>query len=136
VSLIRAAQAAAVARWKADAGVDALVGDRIYDGQAPKGAVLPYVVVGEPTQGRAMESMGGAGSEVTLTCHVWSEYEGSSECLNVVTAMTAAVAVPLTLAGYGERRLREEFVTVLVDTSEEVTRRHAPVRYRIAAWPT
>lgn len=135
MSLIWAAQVAAVARWKADAGVQAMVSDRIYDGQAPSDAVLPYVVVGESTE-VPKRTMGSAGGDTTLAAHVWSEYRGTKEALAAAAALTAALAAPLTLAGYGAAHLRLEFMETLVDTAGKKTLRHVPIRYRIVSWPT
>lgn len=134
-ALIWAAQKAAVARWKADGGVGAIVGDRIFDGRAEPGTVFPYVVVGEPT-GEPRPVMGTAGGNVTLTAHVFSDYAGDKEALQAAAALSAALGTRLTLEGFGAALLREEFSTVLVEYDDDRTIRHAPIRYRIVSWPT
>lgn len=133
-SLIWAAQVAAVARWRADAGVGALIGDRIYDGLAPQGAQLPYVVVGQSTE-TVLPTMGTAGGNATLTCAVVSEYDGLKEAMAVVAALSAALAAALTLTGFGAAKLRQEFVETFVDRDTEgPPLRRVPVRYRIVSF--
>lgn len=134
-SLIWAAQVAMVAKLEADAGVGALIGDRVYDGIAPAEAVAPYVVVGDSTEA-PVRAMGGTGGDATLTAHVFSDYEGAKEGLEIVDAIDTALATPLTLSGFGAARLKREFVTTLVETDRPRPRRHFPVRYRIVSWPT
>lgn len=118
-----------VARLKGNAGVGALVGQRIYDGKAPQGAELPYTVVGDQTE-RPRRAYGRAGYSDTLTVHHFSSYDGSQEVLAMVAATNAALQAPLVLAGFQPARLKPEFTEVVV---EEDGTRHAPVRYRINA---
>lgn len=107
----------------------AIVGDRVFDGAAPQGAVLPYTVVGDQTE-RQRRSFGGAGYSDTLTLHHFSGYAGSLEVLNMVKASNAALKEPLVPAGFRAARLKPEFTEVVV---EDDGTRHAPVRYRIHA---
>ncbi|MDB4952081.1 MAG: uncharacterized protein JWM27_4730 [Gemmatimonadetes bacterium] len=117
-------------RLAGDAGVSALVGQRVFDGLVPTGAALPYVVTGEGTA-TPYGVLGRAGSTDTITLHVWSAYCGSREVLAIVDAIDAALRLPLVIDGHLSARLRQDFATVLVDTTGDTTLRHAPVRYRI-----
>lgn len=132
MSLLWPLQKALVARLKGDPGVSALVGQRVHDGQAPAGTGYPYVVVGESTEVEA-RTMGRSGFTDTVTVHIWSQYDGRKEALQVLTAIGRALAAPLVLDGYGSARLRQEFVTTLLDTDGPVTLRHVPARFRIFA---
>ena len=122
-------QVAAVTRWKADPGVAALVGDRIFDGEAEDGAAMPYVVVGDHTE-RPQHTLEREGWSATLTAHVFSAYRGSREALAIVAALGAAVKEPLTLEPFGAARLRRDFLDLQVEDDHT---RHALVRYRIFA---
>lgn len=127
-------QVALVAALKGAAGVKALLGDpaRVYDGQAPQGAAMPYVVVGDHTE-TPRNLLARRGWESTITAHVFSAQEGSKEALAVLAAMDAALASPLAVTGHGAARLKPDFSTVLV---EQDGIRHVPVRYRISALET
>lgn len=135
MSLIWAVQVAMVARLKADVPLEALLGDRIYDGKAPDGAALPYVVVGDSTE-NAVRALGASGGDTTITAHVFSDYSGTKQALAIAAAMKAALSSALTLSGYGAARLKQEFVTTLVEEDETKVLRHVPVRYRIASLAT
>lgn len=121
--------AAAVARWMGWPALAALIGDRIYDGRAPAGAIKPYIVIDSPTE-VPQGTLGTAGSMNTLTAHAWSGYDGSKEVLAMVAEMDAALAEPLAVEGRKATRLKYEFMTVLVEGDS----RHAPVRYRILSF--
>lgn len=126
-------QVAVVARWKADAGVAAIVGERIFDGLAPQGTPMPYIRVGSKTE-NGRHVLGGDGWDDTLTADAFSDYPGDKEVLALVTAMKAALREPLEIAGFGSARLRQEFATTLVEEDGKV--RHAPIRYRAYALET
>jgi hypothetical protein len=126
VSALWPLQKAIVQRLKADAALMGRVSG-IHDGEVPQGAAaLPYVVIGAPTEAPA-GVLGPRGWSDTLTLHVWSGYDGRKEALEIVALIDAALASPLTLDGHTSARLRQEFLTVLV---EDDGVRHAPVRYR------
>lgn len=119
-------QKAAVARLKGNAAFMARV-TGVHDGQAPQGATMPYVVIGEPTE-TSSRTLERAGWVDTLTMHIFSAYAGRKEALEIATLMDAALAAPLALDGHTSARLKPEFRTVLV---EEGGVRHAPIRYRL-----
>ena len=78
--------AAVTARLKADAGLQALIGGRVYD-EAPAQPTHPYATVGR-VQGRPLPADGGAQEHLlTLTCV--SRYGGKPEARAVVAAMRA-----------------------------------------------
>jgi hypothetical protein len=130
-SAVWSIQAALVARLKATAGVTSLVSSRIYDGRAPEGAPKPYIVVGESVE-EPQNAFAQVGVADTLTCHVFSKSPENNrrEVVEIVAAMDAALASPLTLEDWGTASCRPEFLTVVI---EEDGTRHAPRRYRILA---
>lgn len=75
----------------ADAGVGALVADRVFDkvsvGDLPE---MPYVAFGDF---QALDDGGGCidGSEVFVTLHVWSRQRGTREAKQVVSAVRKAL---------------------------------------------
>jgi hypothetical protein len=85
LSLQKAIWAALVA----DAGVGALIGDRIYD-SAPRDAVFPYVSIGATT---ANDWSTGTedGTEHRVTLLAWSRGRGQSECHAIAEAIRAAL---------------------------------------------
>lgn len=125
-------QKALSARWKADAALMARLPGGIHDGAAPEGTAVPYLVIGEPTE-TPVEAFGASGYSDTITAHVFSEYKGRKEALEIVELMNSALTTPLALDGHTSARLRQEFLTVLV---EEDGIRHAPVRYRASTFVT
>jgi hypothetical protein len=128
-------QVAAVARWEADAGVEALVGDRIYDGAAPGDTAMPYVVVGSKTA-IPVRLFGSQGTEGTLTVHVFSEAAGDDEVLDVLSALVAALDTPLTIDDHTDARLKLEFAETLLENEGERTVRHLPARFRVVTLET
>lgn len=125
--------AAAVALWKADAAVTALVGQRIYDGLAPTGTPFPYLRIGNPTEAESPGVFGVDGFTDTLTVDAFSQYQGNAELYAVITALHGALAAPLLIDGFLAARLRPEFATTLV---EDGGVRHASIRYRITSLET
>lgn len=69
MSALATIQAAMRERLTAEFDVSVLVSDRIYDGEAPQGAALPYVVIGSATEDDA-GPLGRAGYRDTLMLHV------------------------------------------------------------------
>jgi hypothetical protein len=92
-------QKAIVARLKADAGVVALVGQRIYD-QPPIAPVFPYISLG-PDQTLPDRADCYDGSEVNLQVDAWSRAVGFPEVKRIAEAARAALQdAPLSLAGH------------------------------------
>lgn len=81
IALVAAIRAAA----SEDAGVQAIVADRVYD-DPPPGVTFPYITIGriesKPLDASAREAL-----EHGLTLHVWSRYGGRAEALEVIAAL-------------------------------------------------
>jgi hypothetical protein len=106
-----ALQKAVFAALIADAGVGALVGDRIHDA-APRNAAFPYVTFGDA---RVADWSTGteAGEEHRLTLYVWSRERGKAECWAAVEALRAALhEAALDLEGHALVNLRFEAADV------------------------
>lgn len=99
----------------------------VYDGEAAQDAVAPYIVVGSATEVPA-NTFGRRGWGDTLTIHVWSEYNGRREALEILDLIDAALANPLVIDGHQTARLKREFAEVLTDPDGS---RHVPARYRV-----
>lgn len=82
-------QGAIVAALKADAGVDALIGDRIYD-RVPVNASFPYVSWGIPDQVDDSNDCSDI-VEVNVTLHVWSRDYGTVQATRVAAAIRDAI---------------------------------------------
>lgn len=98
-SPLGAVLAALVDAIRADAGVAALVGARVYAVRAAKDAVVPYVTIGEPTEAgwHAFNHPGAAGS---LRLHIWTEPDRLDRVALVYGALHARLdRRPLALAG-------------------------------------
>lgn len=125
-------QVAVVERWRATPAVTALVGDRIYDGEAPPKAASPYVVIGSKT-GTPEDTFDRYGTSATMTVHVWAQSATNSdaEVLAASRQLTLALREPLTVDGYG---------TVLARWDNEMTQpdedrwRQAITRWRFNAF--
>ena len=109
-----ALQKAIHAALVADAGVGALVGDRIFD-VVPRAATFPYVTLGDA---RVADWSTGteAGAEHRLALHVWSRERGKTECWAVLEALEAALHdAALALDGHALINLRVETADVGMD---------------------
>lgn len=135
MSLMLPLQIALVARLKAGATAG-IVGERIYDGEAPPRVARPYVVVGEPTEVPGVQAMGGHGHSDTVMLHAVSDYPGNLEVLALLAAINADLGMPLEPDGYAAATLRQEFATVLVERDGDTVLRHAPARFRAVSWPS
>lgn len=82
-------QGAIIAALKADASVDALVGDRIYD-RVPVNASFPYVSWGIPDQVDDSNDCSDI-VEVNVTLHVWSRDYGSVKATQIAGAIRDAL---------------------------------------------
>lgn len=73
----------------ADAGVGAVLADRLYDAPPPD-PVFPYLTLGR-VESRAADSSGASAIEHAVTLHVWSRYGGRAEALDCIGALRAAL---------------------------------------------
>lgn len=102
-------QQAIVPDLKAQSGIAALVGNRIYD-NAPEGCAFPYVSWGRETS-QNDDAQCIIGSEIAVQLDVWSRTPSSAECRRIVDAIKRRMEVAeYTLAvnavagaGYVER---------------------------------
>lgn len=109
-----ALQAAIVAALKADAGVAALVGARVYD-RAPEGVVFPYISLG-PETGEPFDAAEMSGWEASLQLDSWSRKTGRAEVKAIMAALSARLHEgSLTVAGHRFVRSVLEFQSVLGD---------------------
>lgn len=99
----------------------------VYDGEADQAAAFPYIVVGSATEVPA-HTFGRKGWGDTLTIHVWSNYGGRKQALEILDLIDDALASPLAISGHQTARLRREFAEVLTDPDGS---RHVPARYRV-----
>lgn len=135
MSLLWAVQVAAVQRWLAFAPLAELVGERVYDGEAPRDAdgllpPLPYIVIDAQTRGR-FGTLGQRGGAVTITASAWAATK--REVTAIVEQMDRALDEPVAIEGHGTARLKNEFTTVL---RADDGSRQAPARYRITTLET
>lgn len=94
-----ALQKAVFAMLVGDAGVGALVGDRIHD-VAPRNAVFPYVAFGD-LRTDDWSTGSSSGAEHRLTLHAWSRHRGKAEALAILDAIVFALdEAPLDLDGH------------------------------------
>ena len=109
-----ALQKAIHAALVADAGIDAIIGDRIFDA-VPRAATFPYLTLGDA---RAADWSTGteAGAEHRVALHVWSRERGKTECWAVLAALQAVLhEATLALDGHALINLRVETADVGMD---------------------
>ena len=116
----------------ADAGVAALVSERIYD-DPPADVVFPYVSLGR-VESRPSEASGAPATEHAITLHVWSRYGGRAEALDVIAALRAALHnAPLTLEAHKLVLLLAQFADVFRSGDGRTT--HGVLRLRAITEP-
>ena len=126
-------QVAVVARLKADAGFGALAGDRVYDGPAPEGTMLPFATLDSPTGVEEGGALGTHGFGHTFMLHAFhSDATGNKGVTEFATVCKAALRATLTVSGHIATKLTLEFETVLI----EPNKRHMPMRFRVQTWET
>lgn len=121
-------QKAIVARLKADAGVTALVGQKIYE-RVPAGAEFPYVTL---TTGQVIPERADCykGYEVFRQIDVWSRAVGSPEAQRIAMAIESALdGAPLSLAGYRLHELTLEASPYPLTDPDGITT-HIPLTFR------
>jgi hypothetical protein len=80
------------------AALAGIAGGRIYDA-VPRGAVFPYVVIGDGDESDAGTSDAPA-SEHTLSIHIWSRGGGAREIKQLAAAVRGALDAARTLDGH------------------------------------
>lgn len=101
----------------------------IYSGRAPQGTAAPYIVVGEKTE-RDSSTHSTLGAESTAAIHIWSEYRGEREVLELYDELRRVLHYrPLAIAGHSYQGGTLELVTTSADPDGETM--HGVARYRI-----
>jgi hypothetical protein len=97
--------------------------------QVPENQPFPYVTIGEYTS-VPFRTMTRFGEEVTVTLHIWSQYNGFKEALDILDDMNRLLAdkEDITVTGYDLVACFYEFSETLRDPDGMT--RHVPVRYR------
>ena len=82
----------------ADAPLQAIVADRVFD-DPPPDAVFPYVTFGR-FESLPVDVSLAAAVEHTVTLHAWSRYGGRAEALDIIAALRGALHhAPLSIVG-------------------------------------
>ena len=121
-----ALQKALIAHLKADGGVAALLGDRIWDA-APNDPAHPHLLIGR-SQSRPVGADGG-GVEHALTLTVVSRFRGTEEAKAVVAAVRVSLA-EAALAADGVRAVSTRVTFADVYPAPDGQRTFAVMRVR------
>lgn len=125
-------QRAVYAALVADAGLVALIGNRIYD-HAPANVRFPYITFGRASHydwGTATED----GDEHIFTIHAWSRAKGRAEALAIMAAVRARLHdADLMLSGHALVNLREEMQETRFEDDHGV--HHGSLRFRAVTEP-
>lgn len=127
-----ALQQAVVAALAGDAGLAALVADRIHD-SPPRASAFPYVAVGEIV---AADWSGGSdeGAELRLLLHLWSRGGGKAETLAIAAAIEPLLHdQALGLSGHRLVNLRHQRTTIGQDPDGRTW--HGTMRFRAVTEP-
>lgn len=95
----------------------------VYDGTAPQGDPMPYVVIGEVRSSNA-DTDNTIGFEAMVDIHVWSEYRGRLEAANMQEQIYNALHRNDTLALLGDYHnigITQDFAHIMID-SDNITR--------------
>ena len=115
-----------------DAGLEALVGPRIFD-HAPANVAFPYVSFGR-TSIYDWSTGTESGSEQLFTLHIWSKAKGRHETLGIMELARARLDdAALGLAGHQLVNLRLEFSEARYD--EDLSVYHGLLRFRAVTEP-
>jgi len=104
----------------------------VYD-EPDKCGALPYVLIDGVTS-VPFRTHTRKGEEVTVTFHIWSDYQGNAEMGAILSHMNRVLGdAPLAVAGYDVVRCFLEFSEFIKRVEEGQVSRFAPVRYRVLA---
>lgn len=127
-----ALQKAVYAALAGNAGIGALIGDRIFDGP-PRSLAFPYVTLGD-ARAADWSTATEEGTEHRLQLHAWSRERGKAECWAVIDAIRAVLdAAALGLDGHVLVNLRFEAADVGQDR-DGITW-HGVARFRAVTEP-
>ncbi|WP_270374980.1 DUF3168 domain-containing protein [Marinicauda sp. Alg238-R41] len=82
---------AIVTALRADAGVSAIAGARVYGMQVPDGAAWPFIRYGAPLTS-IYESSCSQGSDSDVTLHAFAKGPGEDDCAELAAAVADALA--------------------------------------------
>lgn len=109
-----------------DAAIRNLTG-RVYDTYAPTEAAYPYTVIGEWTE-VSDDILARQGRQATVSIHVYSRYQGSSEIKRIVNRLTELLArASLDVSGWNAVSSELESTVTLVEPGPT---QHAVCRFR------
>lgn len=95
----------------------------------PEGTEFPYVVIGECTL-IPDNYLTGFGREVRATLHVWSQYRGFAEALEIADRVCQLLDhQPLTVEGWEHIATRLDFMETLHDPDPSL--RHVPIQFSV-----
>lgn len=96
----------------------------------PDNQTFPYITIGEATSA-PYRTFSRFGEEVTVTCHIWSRYDGFKEALDILADMNRLLADrdDLSVTGYDLICCFFEFSETMRDP-DGITR-HVVARYRL-----
>ena len=98
----------------------------------PEEAAYPFVVIGESVE-TADNSHGKFGRETVITLHVWTQYRGHTQGLQIGARVTELLDhQPLTIEALRHVFTHYEFGQTLTDPEPPGNIRHLVLRYRIA----
>lgn len=104
--------------------------DAIYD-YLPETVPYPFIVIGEAVE-TPDNRHGGFGRQTNVTLHVWSQYRGYAQALQIGSRITELLDhQPLTLPGLSWIATRFEFSQTLTDPEPPGDIRHLVLRYRV-----
>jgi hypothetical protein len=125
-----ALQKAIVATAEADAGLTALIAQRLYD-RPPQNPTHPYVTFG-PFQSVDSSDQCHDGVEVFVELNVWSRDVGMGEAQAVSKALTLALDNELSVSGFEVQIHEVEGVFTNRDTDNLTIRSRINLRYVLA----
>lgn len=96
--------------------------------EVPENQDYPYITLGETTI-NPYNTFGRKGKDTTRTLHIWSDYEGNKEVLEIFSDIERILDNGITLQNGTLVNIEFEFA----ETIKEENIRHMVIRYRIVA---
>lgn len=126
-------QTALRSRLLSSPGVTFVLGpDAVFD-EVPQGTPFPYLYMGD-IETRDWSTQTRRGHEHTIGLHIWSDYHGRKEALNIIEAVDAALdGAALPLADHSLISMKTLFWTVLQELNKGLY--HGIVRLRAVTEP-
>ena len=88
---------------------------------------FPYVTISEPSM-LPFTVKQRFGEELTVVLHVWSDYAGKKEAVDIINLCTAALAEKLTLDSFTIQKIDVDSIRVFDDADPRI--RHGVLRLR------